>query len=50
MATEAVAPRYRLWSTRHWVKLLASQLALEWLRRHALGMPVREPVLFRGRR
>jgi len=49
-ATETVASRYQLWGTRDWVKLLASQVALEWLRRHALGMPVRELVLFRGRR
>jgi nicotinamide-nucleotide amidase len=49
-AAETVASRYQLWGTRDWVKLLASQVALEWIRRHALGMPVRELVLFRGRR
>lgn len=52
LATSAgtVAARYQLWGTRDWIKLLASQVALEWIRRHALGMPVRELVLFRGRR
>jgi nicotinamide-nucleotide amidase len=49
-ATGTVASRYQLWGARDWVKLLASQIALEWIRRHALGMSVRELVLFRGRR
>jgi nicotinamide-nucleotide amidase len=42
-----VTRRYQLWGTRDWVKLLASQLALDWLRRHALGLPVTESRLFR---
>jgi nicotinamide-nucleotide amidase len=29
--------RYQLWGTRDWVKLLASQVALDWLRRYLLG-------------
>ena len=33
--------------TRDWVKLLASQVALDWLRRYALGLPVGETTLFR---
>jgi nicotinamide-nucleotide amidase len=49
-AGETLAARYQLWGTRDWVKLLASQLALEWIRRHILGLPVRELPLFRGRR
>ena len=49
-ADETVAARYQLWGTRDWVKLLASQVALEWIRRHVLGLPVRELALFRGRR
>jgi PncC family amidohydrolase len=42
-----VTRRYQLWGTRDWVKLLASQLALDWMRRHALGLPVTESGLFR---
>jgi hypothetical protein len=49
-ADDTVAARYQLWGTRDWVKLLASQVALEWVRRHLLGMPVREMTLFRPRR
>ena len=47
-----VTRRYQLWGTRDWVKLLASQLALDWMRRHALGIPVADSQLFRrdGRR
>jgi nicotinamide-nucleotide amidase len=45
-----VARRYQLWGTRDWVKLLASQVGLDWLRRHALGLPVTESQLFRPRR
>jgi nicotinamide-nucleotide amidase len=30
--------RYQLWGSRDWVKLLASQVALDWLRRHLLGL------------
>ena len=46
-AEETVAARYQLWGTRDWVKLLASQVALEWIRRHLLGLPIRELALFR---
>jgi PncC family amidohydrolase len=49
-AAETFGARYQLWGTRDWVKLLASQVALEWIRRHILGLPVRELPLFRGRR
>jgi nicotinamide-nucleotide amidase len=49
-AEGTVAARYQLWGTRDWVKLLASQVALEWIRRHLLGLPVRELALFRPRR
>jgi len=41
--------RYQLWGARDWVKLLASQIALDWLRRHALGLPVTDSQLFRPR-
>src|SRR5262249_38645553 len=46
-ADGTVAARYQLWGTRDWVKLLASQVALEWIRRHLLGLPIRELALFR---
>lgn len=44
-----VTRRYQLWGPRDWVKLLASQVGLDWLRRHALGLPVTESTLFRAR-
>jgi competence/damage-inducible protein CinA-like protein len=34
-----IARRYQLWGNREWVKLLASQIALDWMRRHVLGLP-----------
>jgi nicotinamide-nucleotide amidase len=37
-----VSRRHQLWGTRDWVKLLASQLALDWARRWALGLPILE--------
>ncbi len=30
--------RYQLWGTREWVKLLSSQIALDWVRRYLLGL------------
>ncbi len=39
--------RYQLRGTRDWIKLLTSQIALDWLRRYALGLPVGESALFR---
>lgn len=41
--------RYQLWGTRDWVKLLASQVALDWLRREALGLEMTDSVLLRRR-
>ncbi|HXW85114.1 MAG TPA: nicotinamide-nucleotide amidohydrolase family protein, partial [Candidatus Binataceae bacterium] len=43
----SVSRRYQMRGTRDWVKLLASQVALDWLRRYALGLPVSESLLFR---
>jgi nicotinamide-nucleotide amidase len=37
-----VSRRHQLWGTRDWVKLLTSQLALDWIRRWALGLSVVE--------
>ncbi len=39
--------RYQLWGTREWVKLLASQVALDWVRRHLLGMDPSESGILR---
>jgi len=41
-ADGVLSRRYQLWGTRDWVKLLASQIALDWVRRFALGLPVLE--------
>jgi nicotinamide-nucleotide amidase len=51
LASEAgvVTRRYQLWGAREWVKLLASQVALDWVRRHLLGLPIAESRLFRPR-
>jgi nicotinamide-nucleotide amidase len=43
----SVSRRYQLRGTRDWVKLLTSQIALDWLRRYALGLPLSESTLFR---
>jgi nicotinamide mononucleotide (NMN) deamidase PncC len=39
--------RYQFRGTRDWIKLITSQVALDWLRRHALDLPVGEAVAFR---
>lgn len=39
--------RYQLWGNREWVRLLASQVALDWVRRHALGAPPAESLVIR---
>jgi nicotinamide-nucleotide amidase len=41
------ARRHQMRGTRDWIKLLTSQVALDWLRRHALGLPLGESSLFR---
>ncbi|HEY2389120.1 MAG TPA: competence/damage-inducible protein A [Candidatus Binatia bacterium] len=41
-AAGGAARRYQLWGNREWVKLLASQIALDWVRRHLLGLPLLE--------
>jgi len=43
----SISRRYQLRGTRDWIKLLTSQIALDWLRRYALGLPVGESALFR---
>jgi nicotinamide-nucleotide amidase len=39
--------RYQMRGTRDWVKLLGSQVALDWIRRYALGLPISESATFR---
>jgi nicotinamide-nucleotide amidase len=41
-ADQEVSRRHQLWGSRDWIKLLTSQLALDWLRRWALGLSVVE--------
>ena len=41
--------RHQLWGDRSWVKILASQIALDIVRRHVLGLPPHEAELFRRR-
>jgi nicotinamide-nucleotide amidase len=43
----SVSRRYKLWGTRDWIRLLASQIALDWVRRHALGRRPEESLLIR---
>jgi len=41
---------YQLWGTRDWVKVLTSQVALDWVRRHLLGLdPLESNFGRRGR-
>jgi nicotinamide-nucleotide amidase len=39
--------RYQFRGTRDWVKLLSSQVALDWIRRFSLDLPIAESALFR---
>jgi nicotinamide-nucleotide amidase len=41
------ARRYQLRGNRDWIKILTGQVALDWLRRYALGLPIGESTLFR---
>ena len=42
------APRtYKMWGTRDWIKTLTSQVALDWIRRYLLGMPMGEGLFRR---
>jgi nicotinamide-nucleotide amidase len=44
---QSVTRRYQFRGTRDWVKLIASQVALDWLRRYALGLPIADSAIFR---
>lgn len=42
-----VSRRYQLWGNREWIKMLVSQLALDWVRRALLGLPIAEASFIR---
>jgi nicotinamide-nucleotide amidase len=42
-----VSRRYQLWGNREWIKTLVSQLALDWVRRALLGVPIAEAGFIR---
>jgi nicotinamide-nucleotide amidase len=48
-ADGVVTRTHQLWGTRDWVKLLASQVALDMVRRTTLGLQLWDPSLFRRR-
>jgi nicotinamide-nucleotide amidase len=48
-AADVCTSRYQLWGTRDWVKLLTSQIALDWLRREALGLEMTDSAILRRR-
>jgi nicotinamide-nucleotide amidase len=39
--------RYQLWGTRDWIKLLTSQVALDWIRRVCMGFDPSAPVVLK---
>jgi len=43
----SLSRRYQFRGTRDWIKLLTSQVALDWLRRYALDEPIAESQLFK---
>jgi nicotinamide-nucleotide amidase len=43
----SMARQHQMRGARDWIKLLTSQVALDWLRRYTLGLPVGESMLFR---
>jgi hypothetical protein len=36
-----------MWGNRDWIKTLASQVALDWIRRYLLGLPMGEGLFRR---
>jgi nicotinamide-nucleotide amidase len=47
VADKLFTRRYQLWGNREWVKLLASQVALDWVRRYLLGFDPTESGILR---
>jgi len=46
-AEKSYVRRYQFWGTRDWVKILTSQVALDWVRRHLLGLDPSESGVLR---
>jgi nicotinamide-nucleotide amidase len=46
-AQQIYARRYQFWGTRDWVKLLTSQVALDWVRRFLMGLDPSESGVLR---
>ena len=46
-ADKSYVRRYQFWGTRDWVKILTSQVALDWVRRYLLGMDPSESGVLR---
>ncbi|MBI1817857.1 MAG: competence/damage-inducible protein A [Deltaproteobacteria bacterium] len=46
-AEKSFVRRYQFWGTRDWVKILTSQVALDWVRRHLLGLDPSESGVLR---
>jgi nicotinamide-nucleotide amidase len=44
---QSLTRRYQFRGTRDWIKLITSQVALDWLRRYALGLPIADSAIFR---
>ena len=44
---QSFSRRYQFRGTRDWIKLITSQVALDWLRRYALGLPIADSAIFR---
>jgi nicotinamide-nucleotide amidase len=42
-----VSRKYQLWGNREWIKTLTAQLALDWVRRSLLGIPIAESGFIR---
>lgn len=42
-----IARRYQMGGDRQWIKLLASQAGLDWIRRYALGLELGKSLPFR---
>jgi nicotinamide-nucleotide amidase len=46
-ADKSYVRRYQFWGTRDWVKILTSQVALDWVRRHLIGLDPSESGVLR---
>jgi len=46
-AADVISRRYQFWGNRDWVKILSSQVALDWVRRYLLGLDPKESGVLR---